>query len=43
MSDNKYSIIREQGEFFDPIELTDEENDVVKKQRQENNDSEIGE
>ena len=34
MSDNKYSILREQGEFFDPIELTDEENDIVKKQQQ---------
>lgn len=31
MADNKYSVIREQGEFMDPVELTDEENETVVK------------
>lgn len=31
MSNNKqqYSVIREQGEFMEPVKLTDEENDVI--------------
>lgn len=28
--DTNYSIIREQGEFMDPVELTEEENATVK-------------
>ena len=35
MADNKYSIIREQGEFFDPVPLKYDENDVVNKSNKE--------
>ena len=43
MPDNKYSIIREQGEFFEPIELTDEENDVINKQQKNSDCKEVEE
>lgn len=43
MPDNKYSIIREQGEFFEPIELTDEENDVVNNQQKSSDCKEVEE
>jgi hypothetical protein len=35
MADTQYNIIREQGEFFDPKPLTDEENETVLKEQKE--------
>lgn len=29
MEDKKYSIIREQGEFMDPVELNEQDNKTV--------------
>lgn len=35
MSDKKYSILREQGEFMDPVELNEEENETVNNSEEE--------
>ena len=37
--DEKYNIIREQGEFMEPIELNEDENKTISKsETKENND-----
>lgn len=33
-----YNIIREQGEFFDPKPLTEEEQKLVEQQEEQNNE-----
>lgn len=40
MGDTKYSIIREQGEFMDPVPLTDRENVIVNNSDNDDEDEE---
>ena len=38
MGDKEYTIIREQGEYMDPVPLSEEDNETVNKQDRNESD-----